>query len=48
MKTSLYIPEKMNEKLEEVSVDTGLTKSEIIRAGLLQKLKENGFWRDSE
>jgi len=48
MKTSIHIPEKMAEKLSKASEKTGLSKSEIIRSGLLQKLKENGFWSKSE
>jgi predicted DNA-binding protein len=47
MKTSLFIPEKMAEKLDKASNNTGLSKSEIIRAGILQKLKENGFWSNT-
>jgi predicted DNA-binding protein len=48
MKTSIHLPEKMAEKLSKASEKTGLAKSEIIRAGLLQRLKETGFWSKSE
>lgn len=37
---SINIPRQMKEKLRNISEDTGLSMSEIIRAGTLQKIRE--------
>jgi predicted DNA-binding protein len=34
----IKLPEKLNERLEQAKEDTGLTKSEIARSGLLVEL----------
>lgn len=41
-KVSFAIPENLEERLEEVTDETGLTKSEIGRRGLLEQVQELG------
>jgi predicted DNA-binding protein len=48
MKTSLTIPDKMSEKLSQISDRTGLSKSEIIRAGVFDHLNRKGLWKIDE
>jgi predicted DNA-binding protein len=37
---NIVLPEKMSERLKEVSKRTGLSKSEIGRRGILEQLEE--------
>jgi len=41
-KIHVQVPQKINERVEQAKKETGLTKSEIMRDGLLKKLRELG------